>query len=1009
VNKKGFAISSILYLLILITGLLFASVLGVLTFRKNVLVSRINNINAELNGDFITQYRYITEDGEWSTWLDYSDIKDINYSFDITNIPNIGTYGEQYNLTPTDVTLEIIEGKASLKFNGTSSKAFNSSGRSTIANTILLEVKKQNNGTITSFNTTTQQGIYYNSTANLNLKDSAGATTTTTATYSNSNTYKYVLVLDKTTGNYKIYENGVLQGITSSTSIFNITSVGLGYFKTDSTNFFSGSIYKAIFSTALTSSSDAIEMSKLDGSNQEDILTHGNAEIMYGPFIEYRKISAKNKLTTVDAFKTRYIRDYMNNTLTSSNNQILDIEVHARFQKSNKFYNIMVGGKYTGTYAKDRDYNNNVSLGKIRVTNGIFTHANTRNFNIASTMEILTPYTTTESFGSNLIVFIGSEPTRFPSSTNNSFSGFVVADYSDRDGNGNNEWNYYNGTTWAPFTPNSNDAIVGYITKISGSTTSVKMFTTSFTFNIALGKTISSGSGIVNDTNGRNISSIVDGVKQSATYFINGSGIQYVDIDLGAEYDVVSVKLYHQYVTAPITTLGTKTVLYSANKARTYTLWDYATKGLYIEDINGNGTNLYVSPYLMSNTHRTRYIRDDVNGRYDLTANTYDAASSWIEIAAYDYSGYNIALNKTVTTTGTNTNISRVTDGNNTDPFNAGSGMQSVIIDLRNEYAIKEVNIIHNIGNYAYLGTKTSLMSSNMDYNNVIFNNNTNEIYKEATSGIRIPSSIVTKEDETKVPSFDFAYTGSSQVYTIPITGKYRLEVWGAQGGLGYTNSSYVAVGGSGGYTKGEITLTVGDTLNIYVGGKGIDGIGSSTYAGGYNGGGTGYYYAGGGGGATDIRKGGTAFTNRIIVGGAGGGGQGYSSYISNGGYGGGTTGGTTVNNGGNGTAAGTYTTGAGTQTAGGTNSTGWNGAGSLGIGGNYYSGQSYLGGGGAGYYGGAAGAYVGAGGAGGSSYVGTLANSQTIAGNASMPNPNGGTETGHAGNGYARITYIGK
>ena len=35
------------------------------------------------------------------------------------------------------------------------------------------------------------------------------------------------------------------------------------------------------------------------------------------------------------------------------------------------------------------------------------------------------------------------------------------------------------------------------------------------------------------------------------------------------------------------------------------------------------------------------------------------------------------------------------------------------------------------------------------------------------------------------------------------------------------------------------------------------------------------------------------------------------------------------------------------------------------------------------------------------------LANASTIAGNASMPSPSGGTETGHTGNGYARITAI--
>jgi hypothetical protein len=36
------------------------------------------------------------------------------------------------------------------------------------------------------------------------------------------------------------------------------------------------------------------------------------------------------------------------------------------------------------------------------------------------------------------------------------------------------------------------------------------------------------------------------------------------------------------------------------------------------------------------------------------------------------------------------------------------------------------------------------------------------------------------------------------------------------------------------------------------------------------------------------------------------------------------------------------------------------------------------------------------------------MTNANTIAGNASMPNPAGGTMTGRSGNGYAKITYMG-
>jgi hypothetical protein len=48
-----------------------------------------------------------------------------------------------------------------------------------------------------------------------------------------------------------------------------------------------------------------------------------------------------------------------------------------------------------------------------------------------------------------------------------------------------------------------------------------------------------------------------------------------------------------------------------------------------------------------------------------------------------------------------------------------------------------------------------------------------------------------------------------------------------------------------------------------------------------------------------------------------------------------------------------------------------------------------------------------GGGGGGGSAYVNTLTSTSLIVGNATMPSITGGTETGHEGNGYARITKI--
>ena len=127
-----------------------------------------------------------------------------------------------------------------------------------------------------------------------------------------------------------------------------------------------------------------------------------------------------------------------------------------------------------------------------------------------------------------------------------------------------------------------------------------------------------------------------------------------------------------------------------------------------------------------------------------------------------------------------------------------------------------------------------------------------------------------------------FNYTGALQIHTIAITGIYKLETYGATGGLGgeYWDGGgghyYGLPGSVGDYVKGEIALKVGDILYIYSGGKGINGTmyASST-------GGASWYYGmsggGGGGGATEIMLNANSTANKIIIarGGNGGNGQG--------------------------------------------------------------------------------------------------------------------------------------
>ena len=256
----------------------------------------------------------------------------------------------------------------------------------------------------------------------------------------------------------------------------------------------------------------------------------------------------------------------------------------------------------------------------------------------------------------------------------------------------------------------------------------------------------------------------------------------------------------------------------------------------------------------------------------------------------------------------------------------------------------------------------------------------------------------------------NFAYTGAVQNYTTVCRGTHTLTVWGAQGGN---------TGGKGGYSTGVVNLNENMKLYIYVGGQGSTGS-----SGGFNGGGTtGTTSGGSGGGASDIRIGTDSLYARVIV--AGGGGGKGQDYCAAGGVGGGTTGGGSANQDNCGTQA-----GGGTQTAGGAkgNYSGTYGAntGAFGKGGNASDGNFDGGGGGGGWYGGGAGASAGwsNGGGGGSGYVYTsstassypsgcllnnsyyLTNASTTAGSSSFLGPSSSSETGHSGNGYARIVY---
>jgi hypothetical protein len=280
------------------------------------------------------------------------------------------------------------------------------------------------------------------------------------------------------------------------------------------------------------------------------------------------------------------------------------------------------------------------------------------------------------------------------------------------------------------------------------------------------------------------------------------------------------------------------------------------------------------------------------------------------------------------------------------------------------------------------------------------------------------------------------------------------MECWGAQGG-DYSS----ARGGRGAYTCGIININTNSVFYLYIGSAGHSITAAQNGNWEFNGGGPAGGQAGfenkrywsSGGGATDIRLSNgnwndfNSLKSRIMVAAGGGGIFNENATVEHGGYGGALIGGNAL-------IIATSYPGWGTGGSGGTQIMGGYDtetrntnlkAGTYSHGGFGYGGYRYdytfdkiycASGGGGGYYGGGGSAHVHSAG-GGSSFISghtgcnaisesstssnivhtgqpnhysgkVFTNTVMKAGNESMPSPTGGTETGHSGNGYCKITW---
>ena len=267
-----------------------------------------------------------------------------------------------------------------------------------------------------------------------------------------------------------------------------------------------------------------------------------------------------------------------------------------------------------------------------------------------------------------------------------------------------------------------------------------------------------------------------------------------------------------------------------------------------------------------------------------------------------------------------------------------------------------------------------------------------------------------------------FSYSNQVQSVTIDVEGYYKLETWGAQGGVDTTYQ-----GGYGGYSIGYVYINPSTTLYITVGGAGGYCKGTScTASGGYNGGGACKAYSdsastcGGGGGATHVATSSGVLSslsgnkgNILIVAGGGGGGNLCNTCCNyaSGGSGGGATAQGAVN-----TGAPHFSANGGTGATGGTQTSGY--AFGQGQGGT----SSMIVGAGGGYYGGKSSTINGAGG--GSGYIGNsllvnksmycyncTANSaeSTKTFSSTCHSANATENCAKEGAGYAKITYVGQ
>jgi len=110
----------------------------------------------------------------------------------------------------------------------------------------------------------------------------------------------------------------------------------------------------------------------------------------------------------------------------------------------------------------------------------------------------------------------------------------------------------------------------------------------------------------------------------------------------------------------------------------------------------------------------------------------------------------------------------------------------------------------------------------------ILFNNFSNEaVHVEfgtisglVSNPLELKDGQLSLSQEIVPKYFTYSYTGEPQTFTVPVSGNYKIELWGASGNNGY-NSYTLRFPAYGAYTSGVISLTKGSKFYVYVGGSG--------------------------------------------------------------------------------------------------------------------------------------------------------------------------------------------